>query len=157
MPEDRKRAMRQLYESFNRGDIEPAINAMSQDVTWDAPGMAPFVGRRMGRDQFRQFFAEAMKAVQIDQFDVDDVLADGDKVAVLGRQRATVRQTGRDFLQHWAHVYIFRGGKIADARLFGDSHPVASKFGRFDQGAGGPDGTDGHRPPGDSGRPNNDF
>ncbi len=50
----------------------------------------------MEREQVRQFFAEAMKAVQIDEFHVDDVLADGNKVVVLGRQRATVRQTGRD-------------------------------------------------------------
>ena len=47
----------------------------------------------------------------MDQFDVDEVLADGDKVVVLGRQRATVRETGRHFETRWAHVYTFGAAK----------------------------------------------
>ena len=111
----------------------------------------------MGRDQVRQFFAEAMKAVGIDQFDVHDILADGDKVAVLGRQRATVRQTGRDFSQHWANVYTFRDGKIAEVRLFGDSHAVASAFGDSNREREAQTGPMGITHPAYSGRPNNDF
>ena len=148
MPEDRKQAMRQLYESFNRGDIEPVIKAMTEDVTWDAPGASPFAGRRMGRDQVRQFFAEAMQAIQIDQFDVDDVLADGDKVVVLGRQRATgPANWPRFFAALGARLYLPRRENRRGSNV--RRHPCRRVgIWRFDQGAGRSDRPDGRHPPG---------
>jgi ketosteroid isomerase-like protein len=129
MPSDNKQLIRQVYDAYSRGDIETVLQNMADDVEWNAPGGAPFSGHRHGRDQMRAFFQEMRQAIEVQQFDIDDLIADGDKVAVLGRQRATVRETGRHFETQWVHVYTLRGGKIVHGQAFTDTHAVASAFG----------------------------
>lgn len=141
MSTQNKQAIQDLYAAFSRGDIEAVLKGMTEDVNWEAPGGAPFSGRRMGREQLRQFFVELDRAVRLDEFDVDEVLADGDRVVVLGRERGRVKETGRDYETAFAHVYRLRNGKVAEARLFSDTHAEASAFGestRERQALGGP-------------------
>jgi ketosteroid isomerase-like protein len=120
--------VRKMYQDFDRGDLDAVLDAMAPNVVFHAPGGAPFSGRKMGRDQVLERFREVRKLVQIDEFDVDEILADKDKVVALGRQRATVRATGRHFEQEFAHVYAMRGGKVIAVHLFGDTYAVASAF-----------------------------
>jgi ketosteroid isomerase-like protein len=124
-----EQVFRDLYAAFSGGDVEAVLNAMTDDVNWYSPGGVPLAGRRMGRDAVRRYFAEVDRAVRLDQFDVDEVLEDGDRVVVLGRERATVRETGRDFSTRFAHVYRLRKGKIVDIAIFVDTHAAASAFG----------------------------
>jgi len=118
-----------MYDAYNKGDIETVLANMTDDFTWYAPGPAPFAGQRRGRDEMRNFFTETVRWVQIDQFDVDEILADGDKVVVLGQQRATVRETGRHFETRWAHVYTLRNGKVSAGQVFTDTDAIASALG----------------------------
>src|SRR3954454_17329414 len=129
MSSENKELMRRLYDAYNKGDIDTVLANMTDDITWYAPGPAPFAGHRRGRDEMREFFTESLRWVQIDQFDVDEILADGYRIVVLGRQRATVRETGRHFETDWAHVYTLRNGKVAHGQLFSDTHAIASALG----------------------------
>lgn len=121
--------IRESYAAFNRGEIETVLKAFTDDVEWDAPGGAPYCGVRHGREQLRAFFQQLAELVTIDEFDLDDVIAEGDRAVALGRERATVRATGQHFEQRFVHVYTFRGDKIAAAYLAGDTHAEASAFG----------------------------
>jgi ketosteroid isomerase-like protein len=129
MSSENKQLIQRMYEAYSKGDIETVLANMTDDFTWYAPGGAPFAGQRRGRDEMRNFFTEMNRWVQTDQFDADEILADGDKVVVLGRQRATVRETGRHFETRWAHVYRLRGGKVSEGQAYTDTHAVASAFG----------------------------
>ncbi len=124
-----KQTIRALYEAFSRGDIEAILSAMAEDVTWDCPGGAPYCGRRFGRDQVRHYFAELGRLVRLDEFDADEILEDGGKVVVLGRERATVKDSGSRFETAFAHVFTMRNGKVAAVHLFSDTHAAASAFG----------------------------
>jgi uncharacterized protein len=129
MSNDNQQLMRRLYDAYNRGDFDTILAAMTDDIEWYVPGAAPFAGHRRGRDEVRQFFEDSRRLVHIDEFDADEILSDGDKVVVLGRQRATVPETGRHFETEWAHVYTIRNGKVAHARIYTDTHAIASAFG----------------------------
>ncbi len=120
--------VRKMYQDFDHGDLDAVVDAMAPDVVFHAPGGAPFSGRRIGRGQVLQRFREVRALVQLDEFDVDEIVADRDRVVALGRQRATVRATGRHFEQEFAHVYTMRGGKAIAVHLFGDTYAVASAF-----------------------------
>jgi len=124
-----KPMIRALYDAFARGDIETILAALADDVVWDAPGGAPYSGRRFGRAGVRQYLAAVDRLVRIDEFDADEVLEDGDYVVVLGRERATVKESGRHFETAFAHLYKLRGGKVAEVRLFSDTNAAASAFG----------------------------
>jgi ketosteroid isomerase-like protein len=102
---------------------------MTEDVAWSSPGGAPYSGYRLGRDQVRQYFAELDRLVRLDEFDADEFLEDGGEVVVLGRERATVRETGGHFETTFAHVFTMRNGKVARVRIFADTHAEASAFG----------------------------
>jgi uncharacterized protein len=129
MSSENKQLVQRMYDAFNRGDIDTVLANMTDDITWYMPGPAPFAGHRAGRDEVRKFFAEAAGATQMDEFDVDELLADGDRVVALGRQRATVRETGRHFESRWAHVYTIRTGKVAACEIYMDTHAAASAVG----------------------------
>jgi len=126
---ENKQLVRSVYDAFQHADIETILKSLTDDFEFDVPGPAPFAGRRQGRDGMRQFFDELRRAVQLDQFDVDEVLGDGDKVVVLGRERSTVRETGRHYESDFAHVYTLRGGKLSHGRLFADTAAAAAAFG----------------------------
>jgi ketosteroid isomerase-like protein len=118
-----------IYHAFSHGDIQSVVERMSEDVDWNCPGGAPFSGIRRGRDQVREFFDILLRTTRIDQFDVDDIIGERDHVVVIGRERGTVIETGQHFEQRFAHLFTFRGGKVAAVHLFDDSHAVASAFG----------------------------
>ncbi len=124
-----KQIIRALYDAFSRGDVEAVLSAMTDDVTWECPGGAPYCGRRFGRGQVRQYLAELDRSVRLDEFDTDEILEDGDKVVVLGRERATVKESGSRFETAFAHVFTMRNGKVAEVRLFSYTHASASAFG----------------------------
>lgn len=129
MTGDNKRMIRRLYESFLSGDVESVLEVLADDFEWNAPGGAPYNGIRHGRDQMRDFFEQLRRWVRVDQMDIDDVIAEGDTVVVIGRQRATVLETGRHFETPWAHVLKLRHGRIASGLALADTHTIASCFG----------------------------
>lgn len=129
MSGENKDVIRRVYDAYQRGDIDAILAELTDDFEWNAPGGAPFSGFRHGRDQMRELFQEMKRWVRIDQMDVDDIVADGDKVVVIGRQRVTVLETGRHYETPWAHIYTMRGGKIASGLALSDTQAAAVCFG----------------------------
>ncbi len=126
-------SIRELYAAFSRGDIETLLKAMTEDVDWYSPGTTSFSGRRSGRDQVRRYFEELNHLVSFDEFDLDDVLIDGDKAVTMGRERVKVKETGRHFESDWVHVFTYRAGRISAVRLFFDTHAMAAAFGESER------------------------
>jgi len=118
-----------IYEAFGRGDLAGVLSALADEVEWEMAGTAPYAGRREGRAGVQEFFADLLGAVKIEMFEVDAVIGDGEQVVVLGRERCTVKRTGRSYEQHWAHAYTVREGKVATVRLYEDTQAQAVAFG----------------------------
>ena len=118
-----------IYEAFGRGDLAGVLGAMADGVEWEKAGVAPFSGRREGRDGVQEFFADLMGAVRIEMFEVDAVVGDDEYVVAMGRERCTVKKTGRRYEQHWAHAFKLREGKVVSVRLYEDTHAQAVAFG----------------------------
>lgn len=133
MSSDNKNLIRGMYEAFGRGDLDGILKNVTDDFEWNAPGGTPLSGIRHGRDQFRDFLQEMPRRLHFDQFDLDDIVAEGDKVVAIGRQRATALETGRHFETPWVHVYTIRAGKAASGLALADTHAAASVFGESDR------------------------
>jgi ketosteroid isomerase-like protein len=118
-----------IYEAFGRGDLAGVLNAMADRVEWEKAGKAPFSGHREGRDGVQQFFADLLGAVRIEMFEVDAVVGDGEHVVAMGRERCTVKGTGKGYEQYWAHAFTVRGGKVVAVRLYEDTLAQAEAFG----------------------------
>jgi ketosteroid isomerase-like protein len=52
---------------------------------------------------------------------VEAVIAQGDKVVVVGKERGRFRPTGREYMLHWVYIYTLKEGKIVRVRELLDS------------------------------------
>ena len=58
---------------------------------------------------------------QFSLFEPRDFFANGDKVVVTGHYTMTQKKTGKPVDSDWAHIFTFKGGKIAGWRELNDS------------------------------------
>lgn len=100
---------RKVFELYEGGDIERIIPFVAEDVEMRPRGLPHEVYR--GHDGFRRMFAEAGEAGREATLTVDEFVAHGDRVAVLGRIRVRNRRTIADSSAAW--LLWTRGGKLA--------------------------------------------
>ncbi len=119
-----------LFAAFGRGDIPGLLALVADDVVWFIPGPAevPHAGERRGHEGVLQFFQTLGGAVEFEQFEVRELVAQGDKVVALGFERGRVRASGRTFDNPWALVFTVRDGRVAEFRGYEDTAAVAAAF-----------------------------
>jgi ketosteroid isomerase-like protein len=112
--QENTKIIQQVYENFNRGDIQSVLNLLSDDVEWQLPEIenVTFAGKRHGREQVAQFFKLLDNAQEVQQFEPQEFITQGDKVVALGHYVWRIKSTGRNFEGDWAHVFTLRDGKI---------------------------------------------
>jgi ketosteroid isomerase-like protein len=59
------------------------------------------------------------------QFEVRELIAEGDKVVVLGFENWKVKSTQKDFKTDWVHIYTIRGAEIIAVSIFGTTNVLA--------------------------------
>ncbi|MBL8835269.1 MAG: nuclear transport factor 2 family protein [Alphaproteobacteria bacterium] len=119
-----------VYERFGRGDLDGIVALLAPDAVWHLPGPAgiPNAGTWRGPAGVRDWFAAFGAAVAIEAFAVDRMLAAGDTVVALGRERARAKATGKVFETSFAHVWTVAGGRIAGFTDTLDTAAVAAAF-----------------------------
>jgi ketosteroid isomerase-like protein len=122
--------VQRVFQAFGRGDIPGVLALLAEDVLWFFPGppAIPFAGERRGHEGATQFFQTLGGAVEFEQFEVRELVAQGDKVVALGFERGRVRATGRTFDNPWALVFTLRGGRVAEFRSYEDTAALAEAF-----------------------------
>lgn len=105
--------MKQFYSEFMNGNIPGVLDlvtddfVLSNDFTPNVATAGEFHGKA-GLEKFFSLLGECVGEVEI--FEADNYLADGDHVIVLGHERMQVLATGRWVEAKWAQVGTFRDG-----------------------------------------------
>jgi Ketosteroid isomerase-related protein len=122
--------VREAYRNFQTGDIESLLNKLADDVAWQLPSMenVPFAGKYQGREDVGRFFATLNEAQEAREFEPQNFIADGDKVAVQGRYLWRVKAGGREYQGDWMHVFTLRDGKITGFQEYTDTAAAASAY-----------------------------
>jgi ketosteroid isomerase-like protein len=117
-----------IYAAFGRADLAGIVDQVAEDVVWHDPGPSevPHAGTYTGRDGVARFFATLGETVAVEDFAPEEFVAEGDRVVVLGRMRARVKETGRAYDSDWAMVWTFRDGKVARFRVYEDTAAEAA-------------------------------
>ena len=102
------------YEAFGRGDVPAILNLIADEVDWEFVGSAslPYGGRRRNKKEVADFFAAVQRADDIHAFEPREFIEAGEHVTVLGWERSTAKDTGKDFDSEWVHVFTVRDGKV---------------------------------------------
>ena len=114
--EENTRLVQTAYEAFGRGDMAALAEVMADDIEWANPGDPdgdPNAGTFKGKEAVPSWFGGLASNHDYTTFEPREFIAQNDKVVSLVYAEATVRDTGRAFVNHEAHVWTFRDGKVA--------------------------------------------
>ena len=131
MSEDDNRALVQRgYEAFGRGDIEALLALFDENVEWVTPGPSdlPTAGRRRGRQQVAEFFEIVNSLFEVQRFEPEAFVSEGDRVLVLGSETSRVKATGKVLDMRWAHAFTVRNGKVAAFEEYQDLSAVVAEL-----------------------------
>ncbi len=109
------RTLVEAYSCFKRGDIEGVLNVLTDDVEWITPGLPelmPVAGKRRGRKEVAQFFFTLDKQENVELFEPQEYIAQGDKVIALIKYRGRVRATGKTVESDLVHLFTFSKGLV---------------------------------------------
>ena len=105
--------VREMYEAFNRGDIEAIIAEMHPKVDFKVMGAPdiPYAGHYKGTNEVRRFFSEMAKHIEFSEMEPDHFFeksSDGnDIVVVTGNAKGRVLKTGKTTESLWCMIYEF--------------------------------------------------
>lgn len=102
------------YKAFNEGDIESVSSLMNENIEWIEPEGLPFGGTHHGPEAVAEnVFGPVMDQFESLELDVERFIDGGDTVVALGTAHGTIRETGTELNNPFAHVYDFEDGQIA--------------------------------------------
>jgi ketosteroid isomerase-like protein len=122
--------IRRGYDAFGHGDIDTLLGLFDERIEWVTPGPAdlPTSGRRTGRQEVAQFFGTVNDLFEIHRFEPKQMIAQGDRVVVLGEESATVKATGKVLDNSWAHVFTLRDGLVVAFQEYLDTAATVAEL-----------------------------
>jgi hypothetical protein len=123
--------VRAFYDLFVAGKAEEAAESYLKEdfvLTNPLPAPIPFGGRFVGADGFLQYLGGIVSAIEIEDFAIDEMLCDGDRVVVVGREKSLVKATGQRYEMEWVHVLHAVDGRIVSMREYNDTAAMRDAF-----------------------------
>jgi ketosteroid isomerase-like protein len=100
--------LQDTYEAFGRGDIPAVLAVLDEDIVWNAPDVLPHAIPVAGRADAAKFFQSIASTWEEFGLEIDDVVASGDRVCMIGRAGGTI--DGRQANYGFVHAWTLRDG-----------------------------------------------
>lgn len=115
--------VKRSYEAFARDDLDGVLADLDPDIEWQQAQGLPHGGVYHGVAAVRANIFEPLDESWWDEFtaDPDELIADGDRVVVLGRYRGVAKVTGKRLDVPFVHVWTIRDGRAILFRQFLDT------------------------------------
>jgi ketosteroid isomerase-like protein len=122
--------VRRGYEAFGHGDLDTLLGLFDDQIEWVTPGPAdlPTSGRRTGKEQVAQFFGTINDLFDIQRFEPREMIAQGDRVIVLGEESATIKATGKVLDNSWVHAFTLRNGRVVAFQEYLDTAATVAEL-----------------------------
>jgi ketosteroid isomerase-like protein len=126
--------VQQMFAGFGQGNLPAILDTLGKDVYWQSP-VTRTVSReiswarpRHSREQVATFFKELFEGVQPERLETLHFTAQGDRVIVEGKNRGTVRSTGKNYEHDWVMVFTVVDGKIVKFQHYYDTADILVAF-----------------------------
>ena len=119
-----------LYDAYARRDFDHVAATLHDDIDWiiySPVSVFPFAGQRRGRASVLQAMADIGAQYQLDNYQHEIMIVDGDRAAVMSDARFTQRATGRVLRFRIANFLRFQDGKLIEFREFVNSFDVVEQ------------------------------
>ena len=119
-----------LFPLLAEGKTGEAAALFADSVSFSIPHPPgiPWVPEVGSAEDMRTFFELLRTHVRPKEFDLRQVIADGDDVVLIGRMVSEVRKTGRDIDTAFALHTTVEDGLITRYHLYEDSYAVAKAY-----------------------------
>ena len=109
------RRLQELYRALAHDELAAALSLMAPDVEMEirAPSELGLVCSARGAAPTLAVMQENFAKVENQEPEVVSLVAQGNKVVVIAREKGRHRTSGRPYDLHWVQHYRFRDGKIA--------------------------------------------
>jgi ketosteroid isomerase-like protein len=124
MPEYEIHAVRRIYDALSHWNVDELAKDVTHNFELILPPTVPWGGTRHGRDGVEAFATIFQDHVEGQWADPDDFVDAGDVIVVLGRLRGRARATGKEFEEHFAHVWSLSDGMPSRCRSYFDTAPI---------------------------------
>jgi ketosteroid isomerase-like protein len=105
-------------------DLDALVACFSPEVDWFIAGneaVAPWLGRKKGPDEVRQFYEQLWAAVEPLGFDLEHILYDDDHCVITGQLSSRMTATGKVFTTMFSGHLTIAGDAISRYRVQEDS------------------------------------
>jgi ketosteroid isomerase-like protein len=114
------RLLRTAYEAFTKGDLQPLLGALTDDISWHDSTLGPLAGDYTGKDQVLGLFGRMMEVYGGTlRLEVVDIFANDDRGVVLTREAGTIG--GEPVTWTGVHLWGFRDGRCARLVAYADA------------------------------------
>jgi len=123
--------IQQLYTALGKGDIPTVLSLLAEDVVWEMPhprDQVPFGGIWKGVEEVKQFFMTTHDCAQFKQVQIQEYIAQEDKVVVIGHNKVMAKPTGKEYENDFVAVWTVQYGKIKEMRDFMDTVQAVTAF-----------------------------
>ena len=117
--------VKRLYDAFKRRDVHSIMDMFADDAVMHGP--APSGVLRHG-EVHTMVVLELQNSLKLlanhlkpQQFDLNDFIAQDNKVVVLGYQKGRAKPTGRPYETEFVNVWTIRNGKFIEFRVYNDT------------------------------------
>ena len=111
--------IRNNYDAFGKGNVDPLMTSLADDIRWHVSGGSPLAGEYVGKGQVLGFFQKMMQLYGGTlRLQVVDVLAGEDHAAVLTREES--QYNGKALVFRSVHLWETRGGKFSAFHVYYD-------------------------------------
>jgi ketosteroid isomerase-like protein len=120
------RRLLEIYEAVGRSDFAGVVERMTDDIvmTIAGPPGHPFNGCWVGKAEVLAALGHNFAMVDEQEVRILSVVAQGDTVIVIARERGRYRPSGEPYEGEWAQVFGFRDGKLEAMReIFSVTNP----------------------------------
>lgn len=119
-----------MFAAFGAGDIEGMQATVSDDTQWIYYGTedVPYTGEYNGKDGVAQFVMDIVSNVDVQAFEPQKFVTEGDTVVVLGREEQKIKKNGELLAQEWVQVYTVEDGLITKMEEFANTAHAAKLF-----------------------------
>ncbi len=125
-------ATKAIYAAVPAGDLNAALQHMDPDVriTYYGTEVIPYAGDYHGITEAVTFFTRVGQTIEITEMEPWKFIAQGDDLAVWGRQRFRRLETGYEWQSEFAHIITLRDGRWLHFRDFMNSALTQEAFRR---------------------------
>lgn len=125
-----KRLMQEIFSEMSKGNLEPLIDAMAEDMRWTWMGTGRWSHTFEGKDSVVNELFAAVRNTLSESYGVIPHLfiAEGDHVVVEHRGRSSTVD-GRPYHNTYCWVCRFADGKLSELREYMDTELLTQTFG----------------------------